>query len=707
MSPTSATAVGVIPVTQITTPKQLADFPRAVTPAVIAVKQLWANQWLYNDTFELVRCGIAIGGHQPGSCEFQRRYGANVKSPHQGAFEQRRPLDLKGWWVKVTLVGDQSDELVWIGRISTERREVFSSTPTQSGIQHWVAYEPLHGLQKIHVHESIWAVPVGSGESPPVEQRRIGWIPDMNVRDTQRVLVGNRSGEKHKHPDAEDAGEPLVESYLYGGTETWSRLEYLEYILKRFADESIWGGPRWEIGGQTDILAGMTDAVKFDTTQTVGEILRTLISPRFGVDFKIVPITGLTPTPGFAVHIFALSGDEHSYGGFTLPRNPNKFTVKPAELKHAAQTHIVSTLDQQYDRINVVGARMVVCCSLRADDGSLVPKWTAALEAEYKAALGREDEDVDKHERARRNSRFAPVYGFFGAPTLWDMNDGAAVGPHIADDGSLTFVSSNPPDYQNLRRRTMTALPLREALDYSVWPARDKNPADFVPDLQKPMVFVFNGNADEDEPIGPNQWGELAEAGLGDVSVLNDDWGVALNVTPNYVLGLNHFDPDTDNAALVPGEVQYDYEMLVATIALETDQRLRLRHELISGTSEVGDEMTIEVPDAELWVLATGAVVGVDPATGQLQVNTTPRVLRNDIARLSMIMAGAIARYNMQRARAEIRLKGYWPHAGLLSRILELIEENDDTEYVNAPVTSVEWIGGAEPMTIFRAGMAR
>ena len=415
----------------------------------------------------------------------------------------------------------------------------------------------------------------------------------------------------------------------------------------------------------------MTDTITFGTTQTVADIVRKLIDPRVGMDFKIVPIP-MTPTPGFEIHIFALSGEEHSYGWFTLPRNPAKFSIRPGELKHMVQSHIVTTLANQYDRINVVGSRMVVCCTLRASHAyrDLVPKWSDALEAAYKAGTGRGDDDEPElHDEARENDRFAPVYAYFGAPAQWDMNEGRATGPQVNDDGSLTWQPEDAIDYQNKVRRTMTVLPYVRDPGYTHYVA-----AEFL--------------------------------GIG-VSVLNDDWGVALDANPRYLLALNHFDLETDRGELRDDEKQYDYETLVATIAIESDHRLRLHHELVSGTSPVGEEITIEVPDAELWVMAVGTVVGINPATGDIVSTHLPRVLRNDIARLGQVMAGAIARYKMQRARAELRYKGFWPIAGLLGQILDVIEEQDDTEYLDAPVSSIEWIGGAEPMTILRAGMAR
>jgi hypothetical protein len=686
------TATGKIPVTNIGTPQAVQDVPLVVNPFVIAIKQLWENDWHYFPDMELVRCVAAAGGHEPGSCEIQRRYGAGVKSPHQASLATRRPLDLNGWWVKVVLIYDQGEELQWIGQISTERREIHSSGTTQSGVQHWVAYEPLHILRKIHVHESHWLVPITSGDPVTVERRTLGWIPDMNVQDTSHVLTGNRSEVKRD------------DAYAYGGTELWSRYDYLEYVLKHFVDESATGGPRWEIGGQSEILKSMTDTVRFGGTQTVAEIARRLVSPTIGLDFVIRPIPA-TPTPGFEVHVFALSGEEHTYGGATLPRNPDRVSINTAELEHVVRTHVASTLDQQYDRINVIGSRMVVCFSLMAStgsDGSLVLKWSAALEAQYKAGTGNPADAAEKHDEARESAAFDPVYSWFGAPELWDLAGGALARPRIGDDGTLIWDDALPPDYQNVVRRTLTELPLRDGFDYSTDPATDRNPSHMRPNLQRPRVWIWSAERERYEEI---------QFKTASINTLNDEWGIALEADPNYRLALNHFDVDTDKGGHVfdadSGDEQYDYDTLVATIAMETDQRFALRHELTSGVGGKGNEITIEVPDAELWILAGNTVVGVDPSTGQLQLTDGPRVLRNDIDRLRAVMAGAIARYKLARARADIMLEGYWPHVGMLGQVLDVIEEEGDTEYIDAPITSIEWIGGDRPMTVIRAGYAR
>jgi adenylate cyclase class 2 len=122
--------------------------------------------------------------------------------------------------------------------------------------------------------------------------------------------------------------------------------------------------------------------------------------------------------------------------------------------------------------------------------------------------------------------------------------------------------------------------------------------------------------------------------------------------------------------------------------------------------------MEIEVPDAECWYLAPYTVVGVadgkedggyQPPTLKTS-GTSARVLRNDRERLCTVMAGAIARYQYSRARAEIQVKGYRPWGALVGQVLTLIESGGDEQTVGAPITSISWANGS---TTIRTGFAR
>ena len=71
-------------------------------------------------------------------------------------------------------------------------------------------------------------------------------------------------------------------------------------------------------------------------------------------------------------------------------------------------------------------------------------------------------------------------------------------------------------------------------------------------------------------------------------------------------------------------------------------------------------------------------------------------------------MAGAIARHQRARARAEIQAVGLVPWADLLGKILSTINEGGDAHDVGAPLTSIEWSMDSDGIgqTVIRTGFA-
>jgi len=652
--------------------------PFVVTAPAVYIKRLWSDTWSYRPDLELVRAIAAASGQDLGSCELRRRYGL-IKQPWELDVTVYEPIDLSGYWVKVSLVGDQGEQQQWVGRISNDTREISGTTTTlsgsqvRSGEQTWVAYEPLHILQRIHISRSIWKV--GDNE------KELGWVPDLNARDANNMIVGNRSASK-----SEGGGNT---TYVYGGTDLWTHYDYAEYILKRFVDENSIGGPIWSLGGQADLLANITDTIRFSTTQTVADLLRQLIPIRLGLDYTI----RATET-GFEVHVFALSSQEWSFGGVTLARNPNAVNIVSSKAIDVPQCRVVRTADHVYDRIRVLGRRVVVCCSLRASDGSLVPKWSSALETAYKAGTGNPTDAGDDHDAARQAETYRPVYQSYGAPIDWNFNNGTAA-PIINSSGQT---ANGVADYQNQIRSTLSYLPLREGYDYSTDPPTDHNLSGHESDFWPPAVWLFDPDPEE----GEGRYVLAEEADIG-VSVSRTDWGVFLSPSPNHLLALNHW----ASSIATDTDPKYDYATMVATIAVESDQRFGLEVAVAGGGTPSGGVLEIEVPDAELWYLAPNTVVGTD-VTGALKTSgVTGRVLRNDVTRLGLVMAGALARYNALRGRAEITIKGLLPWGELVGQVMAVVEDGGDTQMIDAPITAVEWVTGNDPTTIIRTGFAQ
>jgi len=667
-------------------------FPKSTYPPILEIKRLWGDTWRIAPDLELVSAQLATGGHDLGRCQFRRRYGPAVKQPWEADYSARGSWATgAGWWVQLRIVCDQGLQPVWIGRIAGESRNVYGSEGGRMGAQSWTAYGPTNILRKIAMSNSYWW--------DGALRRKLGWVPSINDRDQRNMIVGNRSAEKHDGV------------YLYGGEDTWTHLDYLEYVLDRFVDETADGGPSWTIGGQADLLAGFSENIRLGTTQTIDQVLAQLIPPRLGVDYKIVHHEGT----GFEVHVFALSAREFCFANVTLPKNPNTVAVRSGETRDNLQTRVVATEDHRYGRIRVLGKRAVVCCSLAGPEywdaklaGSLVPKWHDDLLADYKDGTGNAADPDAEHDAVRRRDHFRPVYQYFGAPDDWTHQDGAAA-PYIDAAGQHDPLLTG--QHQLDIRSTLSWLPLREGFDYSVDPAVDNNVDGYQPEFRPAACWILAeawGNFHDPE-VDHSQPCEAARIG---VSAAQTDWGVCLNASPNHRLAMNHWFPakGTENPPV------FDYDRLVATIAFESDQRLRLELEIPGGAKPTDGTLDIEVPDAEFWFLAARTIVDVDPEPWEvdkgaikevLTSGDTGRVLRNDVDRLAAVMAGAIARYFAGRMRGVLVIKGLVPWGPLLGHILTVIEEAGDTHQIQAPITQVAWMGGEKPQTIISTGFAQ
>lgn len=662
-------------------------YPVQFLAPLAQIKRLWTEDWELAPELEVVRYMSASAGQDLGTAMLRRRYGA-IRHPWEAGYEARADRDLSGWWIRIVQPTDQGLLPQWVGRIAGGGRDVYGADNTPSGLQEMAAYEMLWWLRKIAISRSYW---IEEGASEPVN---LAWCPSINVRDGRGLLVGNRSSRRY---DPNIPGDPNKGSYLFGGTGTWTRYDALEYVVRWFLDRSSLGGPAWSIGGQVDILKGMTDSIRFGISQTAADVLREIIPLALGIDYKIVPTE-----EGFEISVFALSAIPRAFAGASMPANPDTVRIRAAASVDNVTTIVARSDDHRYDRIRVMGRRIVVATTLWGDEAaggspSLVAKWSSALESAYKAGTGTPSDPPEDHDEARRGERYRPVYQLFGAPAGWLHHDAAAA-PLLDWDGQMVAYSRDDEethaDYQNQVRETLSWLPLKEGFDYSTDPPTDRNPSDYVPDLLPAAVWVYDPQS--------KRYVSAEEAGIA-VHVLHNDWGVFLQAQPNHLLALNHF----GGAAASEVDPKYDWEHMVATIALETDQRLQLIQELPDATGD-GSTLDLVVEDAECWVLSHGTVVGTDAQGQLLKSGDSQRVLRNDASRLAAVMAGAIARYYDARARAEIVVRRHLPWSGLIGQVLTVVDEGGTTHEIQAPITMIDWVvGGPEPVMIVRTGFAR
>lgn len=675
--------------------------PPSVHPPMVKVRRKWADDWVLTHDIFPVSGSAHSAGADMGSMMFRRRYG-DVKQPRLGSgIGVVAPIDLRGWWIRVDLITDSDEITIWVGRISSQTRDVFGDAAKPSGSEELVAYEPLQELHRQHIANSFWY-------DTNANDFNIGWVPDMNPLDDRNLQVGNRSILKF---DPDDPADPSQGSYLYDDNQLWTRFDALEYILKNFADRGWADGPNWKIGGQADVLANLTDTISFGNTQTAAEALRRIIPPEIGLDWRIRFVAA--PSDGeedyFEIFVFALRSQETTFLGATLPANPNvvNITTTAEELK---RIRVVKTHDNRYSKVRVLGSRIIVCCTLGGGDlggglgwqGQLIPAWLTALQNAYNAGAG-VGADATDHDAARLNDRFRPVWQLFAAwPNNWNFNDGFAA-PVVDLEGQV-----QPPDQsadrQQSVRRTLSWIPLREGIDYTSTPPVDNNPTGRRTAFLPPAVWMWGTPpVEEGEAVPANRWFPIEEAGIG-VSSLNKDLGVLLSSKPNHMLALDRFSA----AAPTNSDPVYNYDNLMVTLAFESDQRLVLGADLALGPDDAdpGGTLYIDMPELQFWYLAPYTMIGVtDLGLGRF-AEPSGQVLRNDTARMALAVAGAIARYLEPRNRAEIHTRGLFPWSNMIGHIVAVLESGEAGSFeIDAPITSVEWDFESGQTTI-RTGFA-
>jgi hypothetical protein len=639
---------------------------KALVPLVY-VKSSWSGSWQYRPDIRLREALLKTGGDDMGRCVIERRYGS-LQEPQGGSMSTKVSINLDGYWIQIRLASN----VLWTGTISNASHAILGSDVARSGLQSWAAFPPLQILRKKNVSHSWW---VDAGE-----EVNIGWVPNINTRDEYNTLYGNRSDGK---------GSDGV--YLYGGTSVWTHYDAAEYILKKFADSE--DGPKWKLGGQMDALKEIKNVVPMQDTQTVADVLAYLISPRLGLDYKIIPAGS-----GFEIHVFALIGEGSSFSGMTLPQNSNKVRVRASETRNMIHVEMTRDSALRYDKIRVFGQRMVLCSSLWGadtngpEDARFEKKWTDALETEYKAGTGTPADYKQDHDKARSVDKLEAVYRVFGA-TKDNYN---AAAPELDENGEVV---GGEQDCQTSVRETLHFIPLREGFDYTSAKPKDNNPPGFQPSLLSPTAYLKDVWARNQQLTGEPY--VRADEDEISVSILWDEWGIKLGASPAHRMALDKFALAADTETW-PENGGYDYEDMVMTIARRADQRLGFAF----GDPDGEAVKDIFVSSAELWLLMPGTVVGVD-SVGKIEKSPDEIVtLRNDATYLKFVMAGAIARYYQPRARASVTLNGLQLWGGLLGQILTVIEESGDTEKIEAPITSVHWFGGESPKTTIGAGFA-
>ena len=65
-------------------------------------------------------------------------------------------------------------------------------------------------------------------------------------------------------------------------------------------------------------------------------------------------------------------------------------------------------------------------------------------------------------------------------------------------------------------------------------------------------------------------------------------------------------------------------------------------------------------------------------------------VLRNDISRVALTLAGAVSRYVRERVKLQLTWRSLPPFNGMLGQIVTVLQQGSQVQSVGTPVTSLE-----------------
>lgn len=683
--------------------------PTSVGNYIISAAREWpefGDTWEDKPSWILESAEEHLGNQGMGRMVFHVPHGMVI--PHTAAPNAvpqfTLPLNIVGWWVRLYILTNNQRELVWQGRVMNESASKGGTDvrndndqKIETGNQTFVAYSGLHILQRIMVNRSWWLIDGG--------KKSMQRLHTMNIRDSRGLIVGNASAMPY-----DDGNLSLDPIYLHSGEgNKWNRRRYLQYIMRHYLQRQDRPEPQWTLGGDAlQFLADFDDSLDFGSAPTLDSIIRRIIDPKFGIDYAILPTN-----EGYELNVFALSGEDVTFGTHIAPRNTNLAEVRVDDDIGLESNTIVRSFDHRYRRIKVVGKPIISCFSLWASNTagttstlppqeqreSLVKKWTDALETAYKEGKSGST-DPAKHDLARGSDRFVNVYQLFGAPLNWDFHSKQILPDVDAEEGKVIALIGHRfagDGQQQAVRRTLAFLPLKEGFDYKVDPPTDANLADTVPDFMRPVAYIWN----DDDTIGATGYMKCEDAGIG-VHLPQNDWGVFLQANPNHRLADDHWTGAEDTLV----DPVFDWNTLIVTIAIELDWRLTLIFDDDTADDD-GSELIIEVDDAEFWYLAPETVVRIDedgrPVLSPSKNSTAPGtpsgttgqqfkegvVLRDDSIRIVHAMAGAIARYQNERARCSLRFRGLRPFTRLLGTIMQSVVNGGTVTPVGSIISTV------------------
>lgn len=627
--------------------------------AQVRIKEAWGDDWTVC-RYLLPVSAMATCLPDIGRAEFTYEYG-NIVQHDATAAADFRPQSLADWYISIWLITETTERLIWIGVVVDETFTIAGSEDaTPSGSQHITAY----GLEHLLTRYTITGAYYLSGGLAVRIERDLVW--------NERYAIGRTDGGNRSASVGPDG------HYLFDASATsvpWTNYDIAAYLLHYYVDAVDAANPQFELGGQAAALLDPIVCKQQLSGLRVFQALTHLCERQRGI---CAVVRYDAEGERCILDISSVYGEDVSVGDVTIPANPVQYSFSfDTALDVNPVVHL--SAQRQVDKIIVRGKPIISCFTLSYADGTLEAGWTAAEETTYLAgaALGVTPDD---HDSARKMPENEAVYQLHRIPSgwTWQVQNGLGAGPlynvvpTCRPDGTLD--TATLPNVIGLRRGFLRSLPILKTRG-----ATDAEPEYLAPLAIMGMTFYYNV-ADVDPELG------ILSAAR--VRMVDREMAVTVEPPINHLYASADFVPGTPGTEDTNYLPQADYRNLMVTVAMETDEVLRVEAELpAERQSGQHRSVVIDVDDAELWYVVPDTVSGAQRA---VLTRRTGGTARDDSDRLRGIAALALAWYGQPRTEITVGIESLGEYAALGSYLVQTSSSWHTTQ-VGTVVTSKAW----------------
>lgn len=629
----------------------------------VYLKSAWGDEWVKRNDIEPVDCTLTIAPSL-GAARFKIRYGSGIWENLSSLVDGTNAVSYGRQYIRITGADDSTgtnEAVWWSGVIPAEELRLLGATARGARADQIIQAYSLDYLLDSRL-DKAWVRPVGGGLATQIDH-----LPVFNRKIRAGGVQGNRSTNKFEFNNGN------YYTYVFAAdAELWSNFQIIEYLLLHYQLPLGLGGPRFGFTCTSEVADALKQMVgMFDfNSVTLRQALNILINRKRGFFWTLY----IDMDDNTYLMVQSLLDEDLTVGNIVLPahRSNDRVTLDLWHDSRFADMKVVKDSSQVFDKIVVRGARIKTCCTFAVVEDSLEVGWTTDEETAYKDAaknttgygsLTTTEQEV-LNDKFRTADRFDRVFTTFVVPANWnwisseDPEDpeipkypvSPKFSPYTGEfsvDGEGALIAGA---HWNSDHRFLPLLPFKTGFDYSSASPVDKNPAGSEPELRK--MFALGQDLDDAKHV----YLDKKEPAAASVRPLTGQMGVAVKFRPQHYLAANNFSgAEPSRIDDVLAEDGCDYESLVVTAMIETDQYLQL-YKILSQT-ETMRTIEIIIPEAELWYVVPETVVDVTDDGSFVYFGCTDPLLRDDRDMLRTVLAAATAWYGKQRHKLTITIQ--------------------------------------------------